>query len=101
MEMGISGKVIGFANMVLNVPAFLKVDWSYLTSHWSTAVSCQNKFRTPPQIPTLLSQSLSPNTLHLAFVFVIPELYLGQVFTARLRGGGGGGKILFKENLLI
>ena len=33
----------GVANLFLHVPAFLDdADWSYLTSHWSIAVTCQN-----------------------------------------------------------
>ena len=28
----------------LYVTAFLNVDWSHLTSHWSIAVTCKNKF---------------------------------------------------------
>ena len=30
----------------LHVTAFLNVDWSYLTSHWSIAATCMNKVAT-------------------------------------------------------
>ena len=36
----------GVATLFLHVTAFLnEVDWSYLTSHWSIAVTCQNNLR--------------------------------------------------------
>ena len=37
------------ANLFLHVTEFFNLDWSYLTSHWSIAVTCENKLATSPK----------------------------------------------------
>ena len=59
-------------NFFLHVTAFLNVDWSYLTSHLSIAVTCINKFATlPHDYPSLLLyqfiQCKSNLDLHITF----------------------------------
>ena len=47
--------MVGRGRIFLHVTAFLNVDWSYLTSHWSIAVTCINKFATLPHYYPSLS----------------------------------------------